>query len=109
MLVLPWRSDAPVYHRPWGTIALIAANLAVFAATWQVRHPETPDAPRLIELPGTAVAPEAAPPFADWWMLPYGQGFTPLRWLTASFAHGGMIHLVGNLLFLWTFGLIVEG
>ncbi|MCA9032610.1 MAG: rhomboid family intramembrane serine protease [Planctomycetaceae bacterium] len=41
--------------------------------------------------------------------LSYGNGLTPLQWVTSLFVHGGIIHLLGNMFFLWGFGLIVEG
>jgi len=33
---------------------------------------------------------------------------SPITALTAMFAHGGVLHLAGNLLFLWLFGTIAE-
>ncbi|MEX2026374.1 MAG: rhomboid family intramembrane serine protease, partial [Pirellulaceae bacterium] len=33
----------------------------------------------------------------------------PLQWLTYYYMHGDPLHLIGNMIFLWTFGLIVEG
>ncbi len=93
MIIVPWRSDAPLYHGPWGTIGLMVANIAAFVAAW----------------PGSRPDWEAKRRFTAWWVLPYGEGFTPLRWLTSAFAHAGVMHLVGNLVFLWTFGLVVEG
>jgi len=33
----------------------------------------------------------------------------PLQWVTSAFIHGGIGHLVGNMIFLWAFGLVVEG
>lgn len=86
-MLLPYQSDAPVYHRPWGTGALIALNLVVHVLLLQA------DADTII----------------GWWILPFGDGFTPLRWVTSAFAHAGWMHLIGNMVFLWAFGLIVEG
>lgn len=33
----------------------------------------------------------------------------PLRMLTAAFLHGGLMHLIGNMIFLAALGLLVEG
>ena len=41
------------------------------------------------------------------WSL--GDGIHPLQWLTNNFLHAGFFHLAGNMIFLWTFGLVVEG
>ena len=38
-----------------------------------------------------------------------GDGIHPLQWLTNIFLHAGFFHLVGNMIFLWTFGFVVEG
>lgn len=41
-------------------------------------------------------------------VLHYGE-FNPLTWLTSAFIHGDVAHLCGNMIFLLTFGMIVEG
>ena len=43
------------------------------------------------------------------WALSHGDGLHPLQWLTCMFMHGNLVHLIGNMLFLWVFGLVVEG
>lgn len=43
------------------------------------------------------------------WMLEIGNGVHPLQWLSNLFMHGGFGHLIGNMVFLWAFGIIVEG
>ena len=45
----------------------------------------------------------------DSYGLHHGVGFTPIQWVTSNFIHGGFFHLVGNMIFLWGFGIIVEG
>ncbi|MCU0712600.1 MAG: rhomboid family intramembrane serine protease [Pirellula sp.] len=35
--------------------------------------------------------------------------FKPWQWVTNNFMHDGWIHLIGNLVFLWAFGIVVEG
>ena len=88
-MLIPWNTDAPLYHAPWATGGLIAINTLVFVAVFVgVHDPE-------------AVIPQ--------WGLSYGHGLHPLQWLTANFLHGGLMHLVGNMIFLWAFGLVVEG
>ena len=84
-MLLPWRTDAPLYHRPWGTIGLIAANALVFL--WALG----------------ARAGQMGP-----LLLHYGT-FNPIQWVTSVFVHGSWSHLIGNMFFLWVFGLIVEG
>lgn len=90
MFLIPIGTDAPVYHFPWGTIGLIAINVLVLAA-------------------GTAgllpPVEELAPQFG----LVHGAGLLPWQWVTSNFLHAGWPHLLGNMVYLWPFGLIVEG
>lgn len=41
--------------------------------------------------------------------LVYGEGLKPWQWFTALFVHLNPFHLLENMLFLWSFGLVVEG
>jgi membrane associated rhomboid family serine protease len=38
-----------------------------------------------------------------------GSGLHPTQWLTCNFMHAGIMHLLGNMVCLWSFGLVVEG
>ena len=84
-MFIPYGTDAPIYHWPRATIGLVAACLTVYLVT---RHDLN-----------------AAEP----WMLAFGQGLRPTQWLTYSFLHADPVSLVANMLFLWMFGMIVEG
>lgn len=79
-------SDAPLYHYPITTVSLIAVNT-------------------LIHVGLMPVEPEAIIP----WCLSYGDGLHPLQWISCNFLHAGWLHLIGNMMFLWPFGLLVEG
>lgn len=82
-MFLPIGSDAPLYHRPIATIGLILLNVALFVAQTNGE--------------------------LESWPLTLGAGLHPLQWWTSVFYHYDWLHLFGNLIFLWTFGLIVEG
>jgi len=82
-MLIPYGTDAPVYHIPVGTIGLIATNTAIFCLTL-----------------GTNTTP---------YCLALGDGLHPVQWLTHMFLHANLAHLLGNMIFLWCFGLIVEG
>ncbi|MEN6457457.1 MAG: rhomboid family intramembrane serine protease [Thermoguttaceae bacterium] len=84
-MFFPYSTDAPIYHWPVTTVALILVNIAVFC--------------------GIVAVPGQTEPFA----LTFGDGLHPIQWLTCNFLHGNFWHLIGNMLFLWSFGLIVEG
>lgn len=87
MLVLfPINTDAPINYFPAGTITLIVINVVVFILT------------------GLSWRPDLADP----WILWFGE-IMPHQWLTAFFMHGSFMHLIGNMIFLWAFGLVVEG
>lgn len=82
--LFPYRTDAPVYHFPWATIALVAgcvgATIAMFSGAFD----------------------------PDDWILDY-RTIAPLQWVTSNFLHADWSHLISNMVFLWVFGLIVEG
>jgi membrane associated rhomboid family serine protease len=82
-MIIPWGTDAPLYHRPFVTIVLMVFNVGIYL--W---------------------LPEDD--YEDF-VLMLGDGVHPVQWLTNNFLHAGIIHLVGNMIFLWTFGLVVEG
>jgi membrane associated rhomboid family serine protease len=41
--------------------------------------------------------------------LVIGNGLHPVQWLTCNFLHADIMHLIGNMLPFWTFGLLIEG
>jgi membrane associated rhomboid family serine protease len=86
MFFFPYSTDAPVYYWPFASVGLIVANIIVFIAM----------------IFGSISEPEN-------WILWYGEGLHPEQWLTSIFMHASFDHLVGNMLFLWVFGLVVEG
>jgi membrane associated rhomboid family serine protease len=81
--MIPWGTDAPIYHRPIATIGVMVACVAAFAVDPKHEHTQ--------------------------YMLALGDGIHPLQWFTNIFLHGDIFHLLGNLLFLWAFGIVVEG
>ena len=90
-MIIPYSTDAPLYHLPWVTGGLIVTNIVVFfATTFQV-------------FIGTW-----EPEQIDWLLIQFNQ-INPLQWLTGSFMHFDPFHLMGNMFFLFCFGLVVEG
>jgi membrane associated rhomboid family serine protease len=85
-MIIPYSTDAPIYHFPRATLGLIAANVAVHLA-WNV------------------TSPDAAEPYA----MKLGEGLHPLQWLTHNFLHADFLHLTFNMVFLWAYGILVEG
>jgi membrane associated rhomboid family serine protease len=100
--VLPLNDDNPTEITPVVTLALIIACVLVFL--YQVSLP--PEAGELFvyrygAIPGAIVGHAALPPEAV--ALP---AFATL--LTSMFLHGGWMHLIGNMLYLWIFGNNIE-
>ena len=83
-MIIPYSTDAPIYHFPWATIGMIVTNVLTFFLT----------------LGGA---------YRWGWLLTYGDGLHPLEWVTWNFLHFGAFHLLGNMFFLWAFGIVVEG
>ena len=91
ILIVPYSTDAPLYHYPIVTGGVIAANVAMyFATTFQAEI-------GLLQFEQI-----------EWLMIQFNQ-INPLQWLTGSFMHLSFLHLLGNMLFLFCFGLVVEG
>jgi membrane associated rhomboid family serine protease len=98
--MIPLRDDIPSQKKPIVTTSLISVNILIFfyqvslgegfeqfvlkygAIPYQITH-------------GEEVTPYSTFPF-------------PLTLFTAMFLHGGFLHLLGNMLYLWIFGDNVE-
>ncbi|HEY5598410.1 MAG TPA: rhomboid family intramembrane serine protease [Kiloniellales bacterium] len=100
--MIPLHDDNPTSIRPLVTIALIVACTLVFL--WQV------------SLPG----PRAQGAVYAFGMIPavlFGDAELPpdlvavpaaVSLITSMFLHGGWLHLIGNMLYLWIFGNNIE-
>ncbi|HZL88666.1 MAG TPA: rhomboid family intramembrane serine protease [Pirellulaceae bacterium] len=94
ILLLPYGTDAPVYHWPYATVGTIAVNVVVFLFTY----------PMILFMEDQP----ALKPIVDFLILKFDM-INPLQWLTWNYMHIGPIHLIVNMVALWAFGLIVEG
>lgn len=88
--MFPLRDHNPSTRTPYVTYALIALNVTVFMSYW----PLFAD-PRALGLF-----------FQRWGLVPVAvsQGYQLSGFATSMFLHGGVLHLAGNMLFLWIFG-----
>ena len=98
--MIPLRDDNPIRSTPVVTIALIALCTIVFL--WEITLPGD-DAEAAVYLLGFIPA------------VLFGRAQLPEHWVppvvsifTAMFMHGGWMHLIGNMLYLWIFGDNVE-
>jgi membrane associated rhomboid family serine protease len=82
-MIIPWGTDAPLYHRPIATVGMIVVNIVVYLMFPTAQNQA--------------------------WTLVLGDGIHPAQWVTNLFFHSGLWHVAGNMIFLWTFGFVVEG
>jgi membrane associated rhomboid family serine protease len=98
--MIPLKDDNPTRTFPIINYALIAINVAVFF--YQVNLP--PPAYKAFVL-ANATVPMRIPEFLAGY-LGFQMAFYPM--FTSMFLHGGLMHLLGNMLFLYVFGDNVE-
>jgi membrane associated rhomboid family serine protease len=127
--VLPLYDDNPVSRRPVVTLAIIAACVVAYFFWQPTPFEETNDDVRfdvqyaaipceiLENRPLTRAEAEATFGFGDDNACDIDRGQTPpvypgknvwLAVVTSMFLHGSLLHLGGNMLFLWIFGNNVE-
>ena len=131
--MIPIHDANPTRRTPWVTYVLIAINVGVFLATPAVgltgmegasvaelcdqeafyqRYGAVPDElignepPQLV--PTGEVGRDAAGRLGCIIAEPTYEKSPVLSVLSAMFLHGGWLHLIGNMLFLWVFGNNVE-
>ncbi|WP_088242406.1 rhomboid family intramembrane serine protease [Calothrix rhizosoleniae] len=100
--MVPIQDDNPVKITPYFTYGLIAANILAFIYEVSLTPPALNGffhlfavVPQELSLSFAGVAVNQ--PIPEWLTL-----------ITSQFLHGGLLHLVGNMLFLWIFGNNVE-
>jgi membrane associated rhomboid family serine protease len=99
--VIPYKDLAPSHRFPFVTLLLVVANALVFL--YQVVLPE-PVATQFVYQ--YAVIPLE---FRVGHNVEISPGLPPILTIfTAMFLHGGWLHLIGNMLYLWIFGDNVE-
>ena len=105
--MIPLRDANPTHRRPYVTLLLIALNAAAFLlwepitgtpreqSTFFFCHGAIPD-----EMTSLEPLPEVA--------QACGNKSVIVSIFTSMFLHGGWLHIIGNMLFLWVFGNNVE-
>ena len=100
--MIPLKDDTPRYSVPFVTVLLIVVNTVVFL--YQVSlGPRAGN--RLVMLYGMVPA-RAEVALSGHSAMPLGTALEP--YFTSMFLHGGWLHLIGNMLFLWIFGDNIE-
>jgi len=84
--MFPIRDHNPSQTVPWVTLTLIAVNVVVFFTTLPALSNEAAAQDFLVRF---AVIPAVS---------------DPVTFVTSQFLHGGLLHLAGNMWFLWLYG-----
>ncbi|HTT36077.1 MAG TPA: rhomboid family intramembrane serine protease [Burkholderiales bacterium] len=122
-MLLPIGDEPNPRHFPVMTVALIVVNVAAYllvALPLSMQRPDPGD-PLLAEYlravlphlpPGTSPQ-DVMQQITAYDLVVYRWGFrpnapSPVTLLTAMFLHGGLMHLFGNMLYLWIYGNNVE-
>jgi membrane associated rhomboid family serine protease len=87
-MILPVGTNLKLKRTPWATIGLMAVNLLVFVHQ-------------------VILAYQGMPEIQEFFLFVPADHY-PWQWVTATFFHGNLLHLLGNFLFLWIFGVYVE-
>ncbi len=90
-MLLPIRTSITPSKTPYANYALIVANVVLFLITFL---------PHLDPQTGT---PEILRPWAQPFMLTPARPFL-WQFVTYAFLHGGLLHIIGNMFFLYIFG-----
>jgi|GEM_PF-757836 len=129
IVFIPLTSDAELRYWPIMTGVMIFLNIVAYPIQWSL--PSTTEVISLEELeqeegtveklkrllqqrgmdPDELDGESVTVKIPGWqpWALSHGDGLHPVQWLTCMYMHGSVLHLLGNMLFLWVFGLVVEG
>ena len=101
--MIPLRDDAPRWSYPGVTLVLILINCAVFLYESALLAQSSYVAELFISTYGAIPARVLAAVNGEY---PLIEGIAPI--FTSIFLHGGWLHLIGNMWFLWVFGDNVE-
>lgn len=95
--MIPYKDDNPTLTFPFVTVGLIVLNVLVFA--WEAVNPLGGDRIAFYfgAIPHNLMTMESSQPISPATSI-----------FTSMFLHGGLLHLAGNMLYLWIFGDNIE-
>ena len=96
--MIPFRDNIPSRSTPIITISLILINLCVFIYELSLGDALEPFIFQFGVVPSVVAWPQSDLPFLAI-LMPF---------LTSMFLHGGWLHLIGNMWYLWIFGDNIE-
>ncbi len=101
--MIPLRDDAPRWSFPFVTLALIIINVLVFLYQFSLFLQSPAQADAFVQVFGAIPLRTFRALSGNYPLVP---GLLPV--FTSMFMHGGIMHLVGNMWFLWIFGDNIE-
>ena len=93
-MFLPIRTNISPRRTPYANYALIAANALVFLLSYGGPYP--------YDVAGEPMLLPIRPWAAHWLLIPAGWQYH--QFLTYAFLHGSLLHIIGNMFFLYMFG-----
>jgi membrane associated rhomboid family serine protease len=105
-MFVPLKDDQPlkIIRFQYGVVVLIALNVLLFLITGPLRGDEA----LMITAAGFGVIPGELFDLTQRGVLPVNPVAEPLTLFTYMFLHGGWLHLLGNMAFLWVFADNIE-
>jgi len=100
-LFIPIRDDAPTFRKPYLTVSLIVINTLVFLYSVSLGSRSF----QLFVYQYGFIPYELVNSVE---LIPELAASTYLTMFTSMFMHGGWLHLIGNMLFLWIYGNNIE-
>ena len=111
--MIPYHDENATLRTAWVTLALVATNVLawIFVQGGGATVPLATSVCNFGLIPGEltlSVPPGAGFPMGDNLVCLTDPGRQSLNVITSMFLHGGWMHLIGNMWFLWLFGNNVE-
>lgn len=100
-MLIPIKTDRPRLRPAYLTLTIMAICILVQIITWIV-----PEVPVQMTVRGESMMVDESPIIVNFGL--WSGNPTLLTFFTHQFVHGGLFHLVGNMLFLWIFGSLIE-
>jgi membrane associated rhomboid family serine protease len=100
--MIPLKDENPTSTVPYVTVCLVVLNVFVFGYMMVMGQPDVETLVYRFSVTPARLLGAGTGGWADTW---YSTIYTPV---TSMFMHAGLLHIAGNMLFLWVFGDNVE-